>query len=119
MKKIVGYWSMILIAIDFNLVRDVEAGECILITKNGLNAKNIISQKLRPCLFEYIYFARPESIINGILVYQARKNMGEVLANKIINDYPNLLQEIDVVMPIPDSGRISSLRASYILNKPE
>lgn len=110
--------SFSLESIDFNLVRDVRAGECILFTKNELNSQNIISQKLRPCLFEYIYFARPESIINGILVYQARKNMGEVLANKIINDYSKLLQEIDVVMPIPDSGRISSLRASYILNKP-
>jgi amidophosphoribosyltransferase len=71
-----------------------------------------------PCLFEYIYFARPESVIDGILVYQARKNMGEALANKIMRDYPDIVSEIDVVMPVPDSARISALRASYILQKP-
>jgi amidophosphoribosyltransferase len=71
-----------------------------------------------PCLFEYIYFARPETIMDGILVYQARKNMGETLANKIIKDHPDILNEIDVVMPVPDSGRISALRVSYIINKP-
>jgi amidophosphoribosyltransferase len=71
-----------------------------------------------PCLFEYIYFARPESTIDGILVYQARKNMGEALANKILRDYPDIVAEIDVVMPVPDSARISALRASYILQKP-
>ena len=55
---------------------------------------------------------------NGILVYQARKNMGETLANKIIKDYSHILPNIDVVMPIPDSARISALRASYVLQKP-
>ena len=70
-----------------------------------------------PCLFEYIYFARPESTIDGILVYQARKNMGEALANKIKRDFPGLVDNIDVVMPVPDSARISALCASYFLNK--
>ena len=110
--------SVALECTDFNLVRDVEAGECIILTKNGIQNKKIEDKILMPCLFEYIYFSRPESIINKILVYQARKNMGEQLAKKIIRLYPELLNEIDVVMPVPDSGRISSLRLSYVLNKP-
>jgi amidophosphoribosyltransferase len=110
--------SVALDCTNYNLVRDVEAGECLIINKNGFYSEIIQSSNLMPCLFEYIYFSRPESVINKILVYQARKNMGEQLANKIIKMYPGLLSEIDVVMPVPDSGRISSLRASYVLNKP-
>jgi amidophosphoribosyltransferase len=106
---------------QFDFVGDVFPGECIFITpfsktKKSFSKKNEI--KFTPCLFEYIYFARPESMMNGILVYQARKNMGEALANKIVNQHADLLETIDVVMPVPDSGRISALRAAYVLGKP-
>jgi amidophosphoribosyltransferase len=104
---------------SFHFIRDVKAGECIITTKNNFVSKQIINHiNMTPCLFEYIYFARPESVIDGILVYQARKNMGEALANKIIAHYPDILKKIDVVMPVPDSARISALRASYVLQKP-
>jgi amidophosphoribosyltransferase len=110
--------SVSLDCIDFKLTKDINAGECCIITKSGINSKIVKTKKLMPCLFEYIYFARPETIMDGILVYQARKNMGETLANKIIKEHPDILNEIDVVMPVPDSGRISALRVSYIINKP-
>jgi amidophosphoribosyltransferase len=130
--NVVSSESVAISSIQFDFVRDVKPRECIIITKNEICYKNfdvlfqgtLISKQdiktytFKPCLFEYIYFARPESTIDGILVYQARKNMGEALANKIIKDYSNILSEIDVVMPVPDSARISALQASYILQKP-
>jgi amidophosphoribosyltransferase len=105
---------------DYQLEREINAGECIFISNKGkIFSKQIIEMPMiRPCLFEYIYFSRPESIINGILVYQARKNMGEILGLKIRNQYEFIMKEIDVVMPIPESSRISSLRLSYVLGKP-
>jgi amidophosphoribosyltransferase len=105
---------------DYQLEREINAGECIFISNKGqIFSKQIIEMPtIRPCLFEYIYFSRPESIINGILVYQARKNMGEILGIKIRNQYEFISKEVDVVMPIPESSRISALRLSYVLGKP-
>lgn len=105
---------------DYHLEREINAGECIFISNKGeVFSKQIIeTPDTRSCLFEYIYFSRPESIINGILVYQARKNMGEILGFKIRNQYELISKEVDVVMPIPESSRISSLRLSYVLGKP-
>ena len=105
---------------DFYLEREINAGECVFIDVNGkFFSKQIINKPdLRPCLFEYIYFSRPDSIINGILVYQARKNMGEILGLKIQKEFKNIINEIDIIMPVPDTARIAALKVSYILNKP-
>jgi amidophosphoribosyltransferase len=105
---------------DYQLQREINAGECIFISNKGkfFNKQIIETPTKRPCLFEYIYFSRPESIINGILVYQARKNMGEMLGFKIRNEYDFINKEIDVVMPVPDSSRVSALKISYVLKKP-
>jgi len=105
---------------DFYLDREINAGECVFIDKNGQFFSQQIIQKpdLRPCLFEYIYFSRPDSIINGILVYQTRKKLGEILGLKIQNEFKDIINEIDVVMPVPDTARIAALKVSYILNKP-
>ena len=124
--------SVAISSIHFDFIKDIKPSECVLITKNEICNKcfdqlyegtligkhDIKKSFVCPCLFEYIYFARPETIMDGILVYQARKNMGEALANKIIKNYSHVLSEIDVIMPVPDSARISALRASYILQKP-
>ena len=64
--------------------------------------------KLSPCIFEYVYFARPDSVIDGVSVHQARLNMGTRLAQKIIREWPE--HDIDVVIPVPDSGRISAIQ---------
>ena len=69
-----------------------------------------------PCIFEYVYFARPDSIMDGVSVYESRLKMGEKLAQKILRLYPN--HGIDVVVPIPDTSRTSALQAAYVLNKP-
>ncbi len=72
--------------------------------------------KLSPCIFEYVYFARPDSIMDGVSVYNTRLKMGEKLAEKIIKRYPN--HDIDVVIPIPDTSRTSALQAAYRLDRP-
>jgi amidophosphoribosyltransferase len=73
-------------------------------------------QGLSPCIFEYVYFARPDSIMDGISVYETRLKMGEKLAQKILKQYPD--HDIDVVIPIPDTSRTSALQAAYTLNRP-
>mmetsp|Transcript_1151 Transcript_1151/g.2335 ORF Transcript_1151/g.2335 Transcript_1151/m.2335 type:complete len:309 (-) Transcript_1151:145-1071(-) len=69
-----------------------------------------------PCIFEYVYFARPDSIMDGVSVYESRLKMGEYLAEKIKRVYPEHL--IDVVIPIPDTSRTSALQAAYCLGCP-
>lgn len=71
-----------------------------------------------PCIFEYVYFARPDSIMDGVSVYESRLVMGEKLADKIRRTYPDTHDEIDVVIPIPDTARTCALQAAYCLNKP-
>ena len=105
-------------SLDFEILRDVAPGEAIFISKDG----QIFSQQcarqsyLMPCLFEYVYFARPDSVIDGVSVYQARLNMGVTLAEKVKRTMD--LQDIDVVMPVPDTSRPSAMELAQHLNKP-
>ena len=87
----------------FKIKRDIAPGEALFITFDGQLFSNQCEDesKLTPCLFEFVYFARPDSIIDGVSVYEARQNMGERLAKKIKAEIP--LDDIDVVMPIPES----------------
>ncbi len=89
---------------QFTLVRDVEPGEALLITTDGSLDSAICAKetKLQPCIFEYVYFARPDSVINGASVYATRVRMGTKLAEKIKRDYADL--KIDVVIPIPETS---------------
>ena len=101
--------------IGARLIRDVEAGEIIEITENGLRSiKPFKNANLKPCLFEYIYFSRPDSILQGRNVYDVRKKIGEELAKESKLDK----DKIDIVIPIPDSGNASALGYSNQLNKP-
>lgn len=88
----------------FTLLRDVAPGEAIFIDKHGaLHCRSCAEQAaLHPCLFEYVYFSRPDSIMNGVSVYAARVRMGTKLARKIMRDYSHL--HIDVVIPIPETS---------------
>jgi len=108
------------VAIDtlgFQLVRDVKQGEAIFIDLDGnCHTRVCHQQTLSPCIFEYVYFARPDSIIDGISVYETRLKMGEKLAERILKKYPE--HDIDVVIPIPDTSRTSALQAAYRLNRP-
>lgn len=96
--------------LDFDLIRDIEPGEAVFIEASGkLHTKQCseIADHC-PCIFEYVYFARPDSIIDNISVYKARLRMGEKLAEKILREWPE--HDIDVVIPIPDTSRTSALQ---------
>ena len=99
-------------------VRDIDPGEAIFIDANGtVHAEQCAdSPKRFPCLFEYVYLARPDSQIEGVSVYQARLNMGETLAQRVISMVPPDL--IDAVIPIPESSRPSAMQLAHMLGKP-
>ncbi len=105
-------------ALGFRVLRDIGPGEAIFIDDDG----NFHSQQcapqasLNPCIFEYVYLARPDSLIDGASVYETRLNMGEKLGEKIRRQYRHL--EVDVVIPIPDSSRPSALQLAAGLGVP-
>lgn len=108
--------SVVFAALGFEVLRDIEPGEAVFIT----NSHNFFARQcadnalLSPCLFEYVYFARPDSVMNGVSVYQARLNMGVTLAEKVKRELP--WQDIDVVMPVPDTSRPIALELARHLN---
>jgi amidophosphoribosyltransferase len=99
----------------FKLIRDIQPGEAIFIEKNGqFHSKQCIQKtQLNPCIFEYVYLARPDSVIDGISVYKSRLRMGEKLAENIRRQ--GYHQEIDVVVPIPDTSRTSAMQLAETL----
>jgi len=119
--------SVALDSAGYTMVRDLAPGECIYITEAGEVFTHQCAEApvLSPCLFEYVYLARPDSVMDGISVYKARLKMGEYLADQILRDWPD--HDIDVVIPIPDTSRTSAvelanklgvkLREGYIKNR--
>ena len=107
--------SVALDMLGFKLVRDVAPGEAIYVELNGrMHAKQCApALQHTPCIFEYVYFARPDSIIDNISVHKARMRMGEKLAEKIQRMRP--AHDIDVVIPIPDTSRTSALQLALAL----
>ena len=107
--------SVALDALQFNRVRDLRPGECLFIENDGvLNARDYPGEvRHTPCIFEYVYFARPDSILDDLSVYKTRLRMGEQLAGKIVRDFPD--HDIDVVIPIPDTSSTSALQVAYHL----
>ncbi len=101
--------SVAMDALGFERMRDVEPGEAVYIDSKGNFSSKQCAEKpvYAPCIFEYVYFARPDSIIDGISVYKARLRMGNLLAKKIARTFPD--HDIDVVIPIPDTSRTSAL----------
>lgn len=107
--------SVALHALGYKVIRDVAPGEAVFINEDHQLFTQQCSDiaRLSPCIFEYVYLARPDSIIDGVSVYKARLRMGETLADKILREWPD--HDIDVVIPIPDSGRTASLPLAYRL----
>ena len=108
---------MALDLLGYETVRDLEPGESIFIDMEGNVHKSLYSENLdlTPCIFEYVYFSRPDSIIDGINVQEARMRMGKQLANKILREWAD--NDIDVIIPIPDTSRTAALEMSIRLNK--
>jgi amidophosphoribosyltransferase len=107
--------SVALDMLGFELLRDVGPGEAVFIDEQGrLHSQQCTAApRHTPCIFEYVYFARPDSIIDNISVYKARMRMGELLAEKIRRVRPD--HGIDVVIPIPDTSRTSALQVAQLL----
>jgi amidophosphoribosyltransferase len=109
---VVASESVVLEASGYDIVRDIDPGEAIIITPDGtVEARQCSSTpRLVPCSFEYVYLARPDSIMNGISVYEARLRLGDRLADTIAKHAP--IDTIDVVMPIPDSARPAAMQVA-------
>jgi amidophosphoribosyltransferase len=101
--------------LGFEMVRDIKPGEAVFISSEGhFSAQQCAEHPAyAPCIFEYVYLARPDSIIDGISVHKARMRMGEMLSRKIRRLWPD--HDIDVVIPIPDTSRTAALQLAYEL----
>lgn len=109
------------VAVDvlgFRLLRDVAPGEAVLVdTEGNFQSRQCADRTVHaPCMFEFVYLARPDSIMDGISVYESRVKMGEFLADKLRRTHPHL--DIDVVIPIPDSSRPSAMEMAHKLGVP-
>jgi amidophosphoribosyltransferase len=112
---VVASESVALDALQFERLRDVRPGECVFIENDGvLNTRDFDGPtRHTPCIFEYVYFARPDSILDNISVYKARLRMGEQLAGKVVREFSD--HDIDVVIPVPDTSRTAALQVAYHL----
>ena len=108
--------SVVLDILGFDLVDDLAPGESVLITMNGElhRHQSELAQPHTPCLFEYVYFARPDSMIDDLSVYKTRLRQGEKLAEKILREWPD--HDIDAVIPIPDTSRTACLPMAQMLD---
>ncbi|MDP9501124.1 amidophosphoribosyltransferase [Bisgaard Taxon 45] len=111
--------SIALDTVGFEFVRDVQPGEAIYVTFEGdmYSQQCADDPKLTPCIFEYVYFARPDSYIDGVSVYAARVHMGQRLGEKIAREWADV-DDIDVVIPVPETSNDIALRIARVLNKP-
>lgn len=110
--------SVALDTVGFTFIRDVAPGEAIYVTESGeLHTQQCAQQPISaPCIFEFVYFARPDSFIDGISVYASRVNMGRKLGQKIAKEWADL--DIDVVIPIPETSTDVALQIALELDKP-
>lgn len=110
--------SVVFEALSFKRYRDIQPGEAVFIDLKGVEYKRQCAPitQTRPCIFEYIYIARPDSVLDGVSVYQSRLNMGKKLAQKIKTENTDL--KIDAIVPVPDSGRLAALEVAHQLGIP-
>jgi amidophosphoribosyltransferase len=115
---VVASESLVLDNAGYEFVRDVAPGEAVYITAGGemISRQCAANPRLVPCSFEYVYLARPDSVMNGISVYEARLRLGDRLARTIEKYTPS--GAIDVVMPIPDSSRPAAMQVAQLLGVP-
>ncbi|MBT8420613.1 MAG: amidophosphoribosyltransferase [Gammaproteobacteria bacterium] len=107
--------SVVMDVLGFEFVRDIAPGEAMFVdTSAKLHTRQCAEDpKYSPCIFEFVYMARPDSIIDDISVYNARLRMGKRLANKLLREFPD--HDIDAVIPIPDTSRTAALSLAYQL----
>jgi amidophosphoribosyltransferase len=117
-EVLVASESVALEGTGHRLARDVQPGEALFVTLDGTvhTRQCAVAPRHFPCMFEFVYLARPDSVLDGISVYQARLNMGETLAQRLISTMPP--SAIDVVIPIPESSRPSAMQLAQKIGKP-
>ncbi len=110
--------SVALDILGFEIIRDVAPGEAVYITNRGELHTRVCAKetKLTPCIFEYVYLARPDSILDDVSVYKSRLRQGDLLAQRILEQYAGDQHDIDVIIPIPDTGRTAALPLAHQLN---
>jgi amidophosphoribosyltransferase len=117
-EYLVSSESVALDTLGFKMLRDIEPGEAVLIDTQGQFVSRQCAEKTMhaPCMFEYVYLARPDSLMDGVSVYETRVKMGEFLADKIRHTMPHL--DIHAVIPIPDSSRPAAMELAWRLDLP-
>ncbi len=115
LEYMVASESVALDMLDFTLIRDLEPGETVFVDVEGkLHTKLCVEHPVySPCIFEYVYFSRPDSILDDVSVHKARMRMGQTLANKLMRQWSN--HDIDVVIPIPDTSRTAAQELGFNL----
>jgi amidophosphoribosyltransferase len=117
-EHMVASESVALDILGFELIRDVAPGEAVFISNDGDLFTRVCSDDtlLAPCIFEYVYLARPDSVMDEVSVYKSRLRMGDHLADRVLDRFPGHDHDIDVVIPIPDTGRTAALPLAHQLN---
>ena len=117
-ERLISSESVACQSLGYEMDRDVNPGEAVIVRMNGKTISKICHPALdhTPCVFEHVYFARPDSVIDGISVHKARLRMREALAKRITSSLPD--HRIDAVIPVPDSGRIAALGLSKEMGIP-
>jgi amidophosphoribosyltransferase len=117
-STVIASESVALEGIGYQFERNVDPGEAVFIDLQGkVHAQQCADNpQLSPCIFEFVYLARPDSVMDNISVYQARLNLGESLAKRVISTVPP--SQIDVVIPIPESSRPSAAQLAHLLGLP-
>ncbi|KAI9230517.1 MAG: nucleophile aminohydrolase [Piptocephalis tieghemiana] len=113
--------SVTLDVLGFRDFRDIRPGEAVIIRRDGTVSSRVLLQgktSFKPCIFEYVYFARPDSILDGVSVYHSRLAMGEKLAERVKDRLSALGTQVDVVIPVPDTSRVSALQVAQKLGVP-
>ena len=115
-EYIVASESVVLDILGFEMISDLAPAESVLVTLDGELIRHCseLACEHTPCLFEYVYFARPDSLIDDLSVYKTRLRMGEALAAKIRREWPD--HDIDVVIPVPDTSRTACLPLAQMLD---
>lgn len=110
--------SVALDLLGFELMGNVQPGEAVFISNDGQLHRQVCAERTRlvPCVFEYVYLARPDSIIDEVSVYKSRLRMGEHLTDRIVQQYSQHDHDIDVVIPVPETGRTAALPLAHRLN---
>ena len=110
--------SVALDILGFELVRDVLPGEAVYVDAQGVAQTQQCAPAISysPCIFEHVYLARPDSLMDEISVYKSRLRMGEKLGDRIVSQYSQHDHDIDVVIPVPDTARTAALPLAHRLN---